>query len=126
MADKPTEKISHYALSEDDIRKLAGNVPIMRYPELKKFSTPDEMFNGKKAVVLLFLTENNDNGHWLTVLNHPDKIEVFDSYGVSTCGFLWLFFEGQKWPLRSVVKVTSKRPGLNSYYTSKHPYHSKN
>ena len=83
MDEKAIEKIENYALSEDDIRKLIGNVPIMRYPELEKFSTPDEMFKGHRAVVLLFLTENQDEGHWLAVLNHPNQIEVFDSYGVS-------------------------------------------
>jgi len=83
MGEKAVEKIETYALSEDDIRKLIGKVPIMRYPELEKFSTPDEMFKGNRAVVLLFLTENNDMGHWLAVLNHPNQIEVFDSYGVS-------------------------------------------
>lgn len=90
------KKVEGYALSEDDIRKLIGNVPIMRYPELEKFSNPDEMFKGHRAVVLLFLTENQDNGHWLAVLNHPNQIEVFDSYGVSPWCFLWWFFEGQK------------------------------
>lgn len=85
--EKATDKIAHYALSEDDIRKLTGKIPIYRYPDLQKFSTPDEMFKGSKAVVLLFLTEDNDNGHWLAVLNHPDQIEVFDSYGVSPSGF---------------------------------------
>ena len=76
-------KAEQYALSEDDIRKLAGNIPIYRYPELENFSTPEEMFKGNKAVVLLFLTEDKNTGHWLAVLNHPHQIEVFDSYGVS-------------------------------------------
>lgn len=75
-----------YALSEDDIRKLCGNVPIYRYPEIAKFSTPEEMFKGHKAVVLLFLTEDQSNGHWLVVLNQPGAYEVFDSFGVSRNG----------------------------------------
>lgn len=75
--------VMHYALGEDDIRKVCGNVPILRYPELQKFSTPEEMFQGSDAAVLLFLTEDMNNGHWLCVLNHPDHYEVFDSFGVS-------------------------------------------
>ena len=77
-----SKAVAQYALSEDDIRKLVGSVPIYRYPDLAKFDTPDDMFKGSKAVVLLFLTENRDTGHWLTVINHPDHIEVFDSFGV--------------------------------------------
>jgi len=76
------KKVADYALTEDDIRKMAGNVPIYRYPDLAKMSNPDEMFKGAKAAVLLFLTDDNDTGHWLTVLNHPEEIEVFDSFGV--------------------------------------------
>jgi hypothetical protein len=72
-----------YALSEDDIRKLCGNVPIYRYPDIIKFSKPEEMFKGRKAAVLLFLTEDQNNGHWLVVLNQPGAYEVFDSFGVS-------------------------------------------
>jgi hypothetical protein len=45
------------------------------------------MFKGSKAAILLFLTENRDDGHWLTVLDQPDHIEVFDSFGVSA----WCF-----------------------------------
>ena len=82
-------KVENYALSEDDIRKLAGKVPIYRYPDLAGMSSPDDMFKGAKAAVLLFLTEGRDNGHWLTVLDHPDEIEVFDSFGVGTWGFVF-------------------------------------
>jgi hypothetical protein len=78
-----SEHVAHYALGEDDIRQVCGPVPIYRYPDLAKFETPEDMFKGNKAVVLLFLTESRDMGHWLTVLNHPEEIEVFDSFGVS-------------------------------------------
>ena len=75
-----------YSFSEDDIRKLIGDVPIYRYPELAQFDTPTgpvDMFKGKKAVALLFLTESKDMGHWIAVLDHPTNYEVFDSFGVS-------------------------------------------
>jgi len=78
----PHGKVAEYPLSEDDIRKIAGKVPIYRYPDLAHMTNPDQMFNGSKAAVLLFLTDDNDTGHWLTVLNHPNEIEVFDSFGV--------------------------------------------
>jgi hypothetical protein len=81
------DKVANYALSEDDIRKGAGKVPIYRYPDLAGMASPDDMFKGSKAAILLFLTENQDDGHWLTVLDQPDHIEVFDSFGVSA----WCF-----------------------------------
>jgi hypothetical protein len=78
----PHGKVAEYALSEDDLHKLTGDNPIYRYPDLLKMANPDEMFKGKKAAFLLFLTDDKDTGHWLTVLNHPNEIEVFDSFGV--------------------------------------------
>jgi hypothetical protein len=76
------EQVANYALSEDDIRKVVGDIPIYRYPALDNMKSPDEMFKGHKAAVLLFLTDDKDTGHWLTVLDHPDHYEVFDSFGV--------------------------------------------
>ena len=76
------EQVANYALSEDDIRSVVGNIPIYRYPAIDNMKSPDEMFKGHKATVLLFLTDDKDTGHWLTVLDHPDHYEVFDSFGV--------------------------------------------
>ena len=104
-------KAAHYALSEDDIRKVVGNVPIYRYPELENMSSPDQMFKGARAAVLLFLTDNKDTGHWLTVLDQPDHYEVFDSFGVGAWGFLCgvvmsveMFFEWFEQVLRGDLK----------------------
>lgn len=82
MGASPAE----YALSEDDIRKLCGQIPVLRYPELASMATPDDLFKGKKAAVLLFLTEGDSVGHWLAVLDRPDHYEVFDSFGVAIDG----------------------------------------
>ena len=88
-AGKVGDGSTQYALTEDDIRKLVGNVPIYRYPDLLKFKTPEEMFKGQKAAVLLFLTDNRNSGHWLVVLNQPGNYEVFDSFGVSM-SLIWV------------------------------------
>lgn len=75
-----------YALSEDDIRKLCGDIPILRYPDMIGMETPDDLFKGHKAVALLFLTEGQNEGHWIAVLDHPDCYEVFDSFGTAIDG----------------------------------------
>jgi len=82
----PASSPAEYALSEDDIRKLCGQIPVLRYPELASMATPDDLFKGKKAAVLLFLTEGDSVGHWLAVLDRPDHYEVFDSFGVAVDG----------------------------------------
>jgi hypothetical protein len=78
---------ARYALTEDDLRKLlGGDVPIHRYPDLEDMNSPKDLFKGKGMAILLFLTENKNEGHWLAVLDHPDHYEVFDSYGTAIDG----------------------------------------
>jgi hypothetical protein len=74
------------AFTEDDIRSFCGNIPIMRYPELAKMTDPSELFQGKGAAALLFLTDGPSEGHWLAVLDRPDHYEVFDSFGTAIDG----------------------------------------
>jgi len=59
-------------------------------------SSPDDLFKGHKAAVLLFLTESKDSGHWICVLDHPKNYEVFDSFGTAIDGDrAWLSKEEQ-------------------------------
>jgi len=58
----------------------------MRYPDLESMEHPDDLFKGSHAAVLLFLTESESSGHWICCLDHPDKYEVFDSFGTAIDG----------------------------------------
>lgn len=78
--------------------------------------TPDDLFKGHKAAVLLFLTEDENNGHWLCVLDHPDEYEVFDSFGTAIDGDRrWLSKEkqlefGEVAPLLSNLLKAGNKP----------------
>ena len=74
------------AFTEDDIRSFCGNIPIMRYPELANMTDPSQLFQGKGAAALLFLTDGPSEGHWIAVLDRPDHYEVFDSFGTAIDG----------------------------------------
>ena len=76
----------HHAFTEDDIRKLTGNIPILRYPELAEMASTDDLFKGHPGAALLFLTKGPSEGHWIAVLDKPDHHEVFDSYGTKIDG----------------------------------------
>lgn len=76
-----------YAYSDLDIHRALGEkIPIHRYPELMKMSSPDALFRNHNAAVLLFLTEGRDNGHWIAVIDHGSHYEVFDSFGTEIDG----------------------------------------
>lgn len=75
-------KVRQYPLSDDDIRKVLGNdIRIWNYPQLKDLHSIDEMFDDKGRAILLFPNASPTAGHWTALINRPNKIEFFDSYG---------------------------------------------
>jgi hypothetical protein len=111
---------AEYAFSDADITAALGPVPIHRYPELKGMSSPDSLFKGNKAAVLLFLTEGRNNGHWLAVLDHDSHYEVFDSFGTAIDGNRkWLDEKklmefGQTLPLLSILLKKGDKPVVHN------------
>jgi hypothetical protein len=105
-----------YAYTDSDIRAALGNVPIHKYPELKAMASPDALFKRHKAVILLFLTEGRNVGHWIAVIDHGTNYEVFDSFGVAIDGNRkWLDKEqlmefGQTLPLLSNLLGKGNKP----------------
>ena len=80
----------------------------------------NELFKGHPAAVLLFLTESKDVGHWIGVLDKPDHIEVFDSFGTAIDGDRkWLDKKellefGEVAPLLSNLIATSNKPSIHN------------
>ena len=82
MSKKTIAKIKEYPLSDDDIRAVLGNdIKIWNYPQLKALQNADEMFDKKGRAILLFPNVSPTAGHWTCLINRPDSIEFFDSYG---------------------------------------------
>jgi hypothetical protein len=75
-------QLKEYSLSDADIRKVLGSdIKILTYPMLGKMKSINEAFDSKGRCMLLFLTENESTGHWVCMINRPNEIEFFDSYG---------------------------------------------
>lgn len=108
------KKVADYELSEDDIRKLMGNVKVITYPDLAK-ETLDTLFPQDGTVVILFLTEAPNVGHWTSLTKKGGLLEYFDSYGIKPDGELaWLDDEkavelGQTRPL--IWDLLKRNPG---------------
>lgn len=111
----PSDPIE-YAYTDADISAALGSIPIHRYPELKGMSSPESLFKGNKAAVILFLTEGRNNGHWICVLDHGSHYEVFDSFGMAIDGNRkWLDEKklmefGQTLPLLSILLDKGNKP----------------
>ena len=71
-----------YPLSETDIQQLLGGTSVLRYPELEGMSSINEALDDAGRCIILYLTQNADTGHWVSLLKRGDKtIEYFDPYG---------------------------------------------
>lgn len=87
MSSAFLKKLEMYSLSDDDIRKIVGPVRIVKYPDLDE-ETLDSLFSKEPYVVILFLTENENTGHWQCLLKRENgkQLEVFDSFGLKVDG----------------------------------------
>jgi len=70
-----------YALSDSDINKLLGGTNIFKYPELKDMASIDDAFDEMGRAMMLYLTTDDNTGHWVCMLKHGNTIEYFDPYG---------------------------------------------
>lgn len=70
-----------YALSDADIAKLVPGIKLFRYPEVAEMNSVDECFDKHGRCMLLFLTEDENTGHWVCMIRKGKTIEYFDPYG---------------------------------------------
>lgn len=70
------------ALSDGDIMELMdGNAVIVRYSDIRKYSTIEELL-GKDDVVFILYESRPHFGHWTVLIRDQNRqIEYFDSYG---------------------------------------------
>lgn len=73
-------------LSEGDIMNvMRGNVNIVAYPDLAKYSSVDDLFAKSNNIVLYFveeITRGGEVGHFEAMKRDGQVIEFFDSYGL--------------------------------------------
>ena len=76
-------EIESYSLSEDDIQKMIPTLKILAYTDLLNAEKIDDVLDEKGRLMLLYLTENHNTGHWVCLLNYRNSniIEYFDPYG---------------------------------------------
>jgi hypothetical protein len=77
------EQIKAYPLSDDDMKRIIPTLKVVSYPELLKARNIDEILDIKGRLMLLYLTEDENTGHWVCLLKRPDTniLEYFDPYG---------------------------------------------
>jgi hypothetical protein len=103
------EEIKEESLTNDDINKLLSGTSILTYPELKYKQTVDEILDENGRAVILFLTENENTGHWVAIhKDEDDNIYYFDPYGLDPEG-------DKKWiPTQKLQELDEIQPYLSN------------
>lgn len=76
-------EVQAYPLSESDVRQIIPTLEILAYPDLLKATHIDQVLDPKGRLLLLYLTEDENTGHWICLLKRRGTkvIEFFDPYG---------------------------------------------
>lgn len=82
-----------YMVSAEDFKRILPNIKIVRFPELANLNNINQVLPKRKDCVILFLIDEEKPdgqyiGHWTCLMRDGDKIEFFDSYGLSPSGDL--------------------------------------
>jgi hypothetical protein len=82
MEEKNLNEIKSELLSDEDINVILGGTNIFKYPDLEYKSSIDEIFDNQGRAIMLFLTEDENTGHWICMHKEDNKIHYFDPYGL--------------------------------------------
>lgn len=79
--DEETEMIIEQPMGDDDIKSYLPNAKIIKYSELSKYKSIDELLPKDKDFCFILYEDSPNKGHWTTVMKYSPMIEYFDSYG---------------------------------------------
>lgn len=68
-------------LTDGDIERHTGITEIVKYSELDKYKTIEELLPTDKSAVIILIEDKLNSGHWVAVMRYGKTIEYFNSYG---------------------------------------------
>ncbi len=74
--------ITKYALNGYEMMKLNPTAKLLKYTDLYNYDNVEDLFGNYKQIIILYLTIDNQTGHWTTLFKNKNGINYFDSYGV--------------------------------------------
>jgi hypothetical protein len=77
------KKIALEPMGDDDIKFYYPNSKILTYPQLKTYSSIEELLPKNKSYCFLLYLQSENSGHWTLLSRNNNCIEFFCSYGSS-------------------------------------------
>ena len=76
------DELKYEAMDDQDIHYYLADAPLLKYNELSKYKTIEELLTKHKSyVILLYPVSSETSGHWVALTRFNKSIEYFDSYG---------------------------------------------
>jgi hypothetical protein len=73
-----------YSLSDADIRHILGQgTKIIEFKDMDMFKTIYDLLPNEKDFTIVLVEQKDNSGHWVMLLRDGNRIEQFDSYGVT-------------------------------------------
>ena len=73
-----------YSLSDADIRHILGQgTKIIEFKDMDMFKTIYDLLPNEKDFAIVLVEQKDNSGHWVMLLRDGNRIEQFDSYGVT-------------------------------------------
>lgn len=84
----PNKKILNEELSEaltdtdlTDILGKSARSDIVKYSELKKYNSLDQLLPSKKSYKIILIEDSFNSGHWVVITRLGNMVSYFNSYG---------------------------------------------
>jgi hypothetical protein len=71
----------YYPLSGFEMLQLNPDAKLISYAQLNDVFTPTELFGNYKKIIILYLLNSKQSGHWVCLFLNNQGIQFFDSYG---------------------------------------------
>lgn len=68
-------------LTDSDIERHTGLTEIVKYSELDKYKSIEDLLPTDKSAVIILIEDRLNSGHWVAVMRYGKTIEYFNSYG---------------------------------------------
>ena len=81
ISDSKLDNIIDTSMGDDTIRYYYPTAKILTFPQLKNYSSIEELLPSDKSYFFLLFLQTPTSGHWCIVSRHNGKIEFFCSYG---------------------------------------------
>ena len=84
MEEEQVDLLKAQPLSDTELQGILQTpTNVFTYPDLDNYRHIDEIFDPLGRAIMLYLTENDTTGHYISLIKRGNVIEVYNPYGAS-------------------------------------------